>query len=108
MSAAPKYRWFRFSLRTMFVVATALAAIVWGAAVALQRWNEEFIFVGYIPDAAIADQFERELHAHGIEGGCEGSVGYGVKVSRRHAVRTKELLRDFGRRNPSKVVRVRE
>jgi hypothetical protein len=107
MTPAPKRRWFRWSLRGLFVAVGLLSAIVWCATVTMRRWNNEFVPVAEIPgDLTMASQIEQELNAKGIEGGCEGSIMYGVMVRRKDSARAKQVLRDFGRRTPSVDLKV--
>ncbi len=100
---APNRRWFRWSLRTLFVVMTVAAAIAWGLRGYWKQLDpDEFVFTATVVDPPTANAVVRLLNGNGIESGSEGTIvgrygilgtEYRISCRRRDAPRACELLR---------------
>jgi hypothetical protein len=97
----------------MFVVVTLTGVAIWSCIEGVREWNRrsdnEYVFVAGIdgkPDD-LFDRINQELIAAGIkDGGCEGSITYGISVRRKDAFVARRILRDFGKRNPKARVTI--
>ena len=88
MPFAPN-RGLRLGLRTLFVVVTVSACVVWWT----RKDPEEFICIAVFGDGGTVKATLALLTAKGIENGAEGSITYSIYVRRHDAPRACELVR---------------